>query len=199
MSAQKEKFKAKSTLSFGNLPIYADTGSHTDAGCSFVINSRIIYEYGRISLRFIQQSEPNLIHQTSGYPPEIELDIANALRLNTALRLSKEINITEDSRKFLLVGSSTLRNYASYQKPAYIRYGTEKIVFNLMHNSSQALFEINGLFQVEAFKDYLLKLTDTLIESTQSFDFYKNHGVGSLLSSPQAMPNQSPLGFSNSK
>lgn len=194
--SDKQKFKVKSTLSFGNLPIYADTGSHTDAGCVFVINARVLYEYGRISLKFIQQSEPNLIHKNSSFPPEIELDIANLIKLNVALRLRKDINITEDSRKFLLVCSSTFREYASYQKPAYIRYSEDKIVFNLMHNSSQALFEINGLYQVEVFMEYLSELTSSLINSTQSFDFYKNHGVGSLLSSPQAMPNQSPSGIS---
>lgn len=189
----KDKIRPKSTLSFGNLPIYADTGAHTDAGCLFVINTRILYEFGRVQMKFIQQTEPNLINQSSVYPAELELDIANLIKLKTALRLRQEINITKESRKFLLVGSSTMKDYAVYQKPGYVRFEEEKIVFNLMHNSSQALFEINGLFQVELFIDYIDRILDTIITGTQSFDFYKNHGIGSLLSSPEAMPNQIPV------
>lgn len=182
------KIEVKSTLTFGNLPIYAGDGSHTDAGCNFVINARLIYEYGKVSLRFVQQTEPNIINRNSNYPPEIEMDIANLIKLKTALKLRKEINPTAASRKFLLVGTSTLKDYASFQKPAYIRYTDDSIVFNLMHNSSQALFEIKDLFQVEVFIEFLENICKTLINSTQSFDFYRNHGIGSMLSEPDSTP-----------
>lgn len=187
-----KSFPLKSTFSFGNLPIYAGVGAHTDAGCKFVINSKIIYEYGRVQLKFSNQNEPNIIKYDGAYPPELEMDIANIIRLKTALKNREVENPTSESRTFLLIGSSTSVGNVGYQKPAYVRFTEDVIVFNLMHNGSQSIFEINGKYQIETFIEYLEEITKVLISSTQSFDFYKNHGIGSLMQAPENIPNQAP-------
>ncbi len=189
----KEKIAVKSTLGFGNLPIYSGSGIHTDSGCLFVIQSRILYEFGRVQLKFSTQSAPNLLH-LSGDLPILEMDPANLIRLITLLKTRHTDAITSGSREFLLVGSSTMSEYASFQKPAYIRIDEKDIVvFNLMHQGQQSLFEVKGSYQIETLIVFLEQLQKTLITSTMNFDFYKNHGIGSMLTAPAAMINQSQL------
>jgi len=193
MSSSKtsQKITLKSNLHFGNFPVYGSTeGFHSDEGCQFIINFKLQYEVGRLIMRFSKQSSPNIIPRDLRDEPTIELDLANIIKLIQSIKLRKEIIENASNTSFILIGSSTLEEYAGYQKPAYIRFpNKDKIVFNILHKGNQTLFEIESLFQIETFCSYLEQVQKVLAIGTMNFDFYRNHGIGSMLTAPEAQLN----------
>jgi len=186
-----QKIQLKSNLQYGNFPVYSSTeGFHADEGCHFIINPRIQYEVGKLVLRFIQQSTPNIIPQDMRDTPSIELDLANTIKLIQAIKNRKELSESSKATSFILIGSSTFEAYAGYQKPAYIRFPKEdKIIFNILYKGNQTLFEIDSNFQIESFCSYLEQLQKILAIGTMNFDFYRNHGIGSMLTAPGTQLN----------
>ena len=167
----KEKIQ-KSYILLGNLPIGDDF--NTPNGCKFIINARVKYEQGLVSIQFIEQVELETFSlERAKLGSEIELDISSLIKLKTFLRL-----YGQRDTEYIKVFSTRLLGSTSRNNGAFIKM-TQSNLEVIIDNKNQKTFKIPSGFQFESFKELIIESLDMLKQA------YVQYDVSKVLSSRQ--------------
>jgi len=168
----------KSYILLGNLPI-GKNEFHSPDGCEYVINVRVKYERGIVSLQFIEQNEPDIFSvEKATLSPEIELDLSSLIRLKIFLKNGR-VSTEFGKEQYLKVFSTKLSSSKAVTRGAYIsiiggtegNYGTQiKIIID---NKSQKTFIMPMDLQFEFFKELINESIDMLKQSYIQYDVAK--------------------------
>ena len=157
----------KSYILLGNLPI--DDDFHSPNGCYYVINVRVKYEQGVVSIQFIEQTDPETFSvEKAKLGSEVELDISSLIKLKAFLKIFEMQTETD----YIKVFSTRLSGSSSRGKGAFIR----QIPYYLeitMDDKNQKTFKIPHGFQFESFRELINESLDMLKQSYIQYDVLK--------------------------
>ena len=156
----------KSYILLGNLPI--DDDFHSPNGCYYVINVRVKYEQGVVSIQFIEQTDPETFSvEKAKLGSEIELDISSIIKLKTFLKV-----FTQQETEYIKVFSTRLSGSSSRGKGAFIKQSSEYLEIT-MDDKNQKTFKIPHGFQFESFRELINESLDMLKQSYIQYDILK--------------------------
>jgi len=190
----KEKIQ-KSYILLGNLPIGDDF--NTPNGCKFIINARVKYEQGLVSIQFIEQVELETFSlEKAKLGSEIELDISSLIKLKTFLRL-----YGQRDTEYIKVFSTRLLGSASRNNGAFIKM-TRSNLEVIIDDKNQKTFKIPSGFQFESFKELIIESLDMLKQAYIQYDVSKvlsSRRQGNTYIVDDSKPKiQTPMGTGNS-
>jgi len=153
----------KSYILIGNLPVTEDNGYHNN-DIKYIINFRVIYEYGILRIQFNKQVDAYLFSTDSISDNVVELDIANLIRLISFLETE------EYHEQYMHFSSTKTKSLIKHLKGVYVL--KQSIIRFLIDDKKQEVFDMNN-FTKKILVDILKNSLDILKQGYLKHDLVK--------------------------